>query len=240
MFKKVLSALFFLGAILMLIGAIANGTLFTDRGSAAATYGFFLGLMIPIILYVLSGIFLFTFDSATKLNYIDGFKKRSKQCSKLLFFIAAYVILIFFASMGIDKFYDDNIVFIFIVIIVENLPYFIPMTIFLIMLLMYALPHWTSKKYFLGNEAVLDEYLSVNETFYTFSDDNYVLASKKALFFPELFCVVPFSEISSISLTKQLWEQDVYFHLTNGKKFYIVTKHYDHIMEAMNACNQIQ
>lgn len=68
MVKKVLGSLFFLGALLLLIGAIANGTLFSDRGSVAATYGFFLGTIIPIILYILSGIFLFTFDSATKLT----------------------------------------------------------------------------------------------------------------------------------------------------------------------------
>ena len=50
-----------------------------------------------------------------------------------------------------------------------------------------------------------------------------------------LFCVVPFHQISSVQLKKELWEQDVYFHLTNGKKFYIVTKHYAPISEAIAA-----
>lgn len=205
----------------MLIGTIANGTLFSDRDSVAATYGFFLGTIIPIILYVLSGIFLFTFDSAMKSNYIDGFKKRSKQCSKLIFFIVAYVLLIFFASMGIDTFYEDNFVFVFILIIVNNLPYFVPMAIFLVMLLMYAVPHWRSKKYFVVNETSLEEYISVDETFYTFSDDNYVLASKKVLFFPELFCVVTFSEISSISLTKQFWSR-TYISISRMERSFIL------------------
>ena len=145
------------------------------------------------MLYVLSGVFLFVFDGATKLNYIDGFKKRSQQCSYIIIFIVVYgflTIMTFLSSMRINALYCDSLAQLLITFFVTILPYFVPLMIFVLMLSMYALPHWASKKHFLNSEASLYEYLSVNETFYTFSDDNYVLASAKALFFPELLCVV--------------------------------------------------
>lgn len=235
MVKKAFGGLFFAGALFLLIGAISNGTLFSDKGSAAATYGTFLGTIIPVVLYVFSGIFLFTFDDAAKMSYIDGFKKRSKQSSKFVVFIAAYGVLLLFAAIGAGAAGAGYGVLGYIM---AFLPYLIPLLVFVVFMQMYAQPHQASAKHFLNSDAALNYYLSNFETFYTYSSDGYVLASNKALFFPELFCVIPFDQISSITLTKQLWEQDVYFYLSNGKKFYIVTKHYDRIMEAMNANNR--
>ncbi len=235
MVKKIFGGLFFAVAALALIGITASETVFADRGSAAEMFGFALGVLIPVVLYVLSGLFLFMFDRATKLNYVEGFKKRSKQCSQIVVFLVAYGVLMLFSAIGAGASGADNFVMSFLV---GCLPYFIPLMVFAVLLSMYALPHWASKKHALNNDAALNEYLSLNETFYTYSSDNFVLASNKALFFPQLLCAVPFHQIAAINLTKQLWEQDVYFTLTNGKKFYIATKQYDRIVEAFNANTQ--
>lgn len=152
MAQKILGALFFIGALLILVGDIANGTLFSDQGSEASTYGIFLGTLIPIVIYVFSGFFLFTFDNATKLSYIDGFKKRSKQSSKFIIFIVAYTILMIFATIGVSKSYTDSFTLSFIKAII---PYIIPLTIFVALLQMYAFPHNASKKNFINNDAAL-------------------------------------------------------------------------------------
>jgi uncharacterized membrane protein HdeD (DUF308 family) len=234
--KKILGILFFVGALLILVGSIANGSLFSDQGSAAATYGNFLGTIIPIIIYVLCGIFLLTFDNPTKLNYIDGFKKRSKQSSKFIPLMIAYGVLMLFSAMGVGASDTDNYILSYLIAIV---PYVIPLCIFVSFYQIYALTHNASKKYFVNSDSALNEYLSTNETFYAWSDDNFVLASNKVLYFPQLFCVIPFNQISSIKFYKELWEQGTYINLTNGKKIYIATKHFDRIQEAVNAANQV-
>lgn len=237
MVKKVLGGLFFVGALLMLIGSIANGTLFSDQGSAAATYGNFIGTILPIVVYVLSGFFLFTFDNPTKLNYIDGFKKRSKQSFVFIPLIVVYNIFILFCALGVGLSGTDNYILSYIIAIV---PYIVPLFIFAYFFPMYALTHNASKKYFINSDTMLNEYLSTNETFYTWSDDNFVLASNKVLYFPKLFCAIPFNQISSLKLYKQLGEQGVYINLVNGKKIYIATKHFERIQEAINANQQTQ
>lgn len=237
MIKKVLGGLFFICALLILIGSIANGTLFSDQGSAAATYGKSIGTLIPIIVYVLSGIFLITLDNPTKLNYIEGFKKRSKQSSKFIIFIVVYVLFILISTIGVVASNAENYVLAYIITVT---PYIIPMCIFVYYYQMYALAHNASKKYFINSDGDLNEYLSTNETFYAWSEDYFVLASNKALFFPKLFCVIPFNQISSIKYHKELWEQGIYFNLSNGKKIYIATKHFDRIQEAINTANQVQ
>ena len=237
MVKKVLGGLFFFGALLILVGAIVNGSLFSDQGSAAATYGNFLGTMIPVVTYVLSGIFLLAFDKPTKLNYIEGFKKRSKQSSKFVPFMIAYVVFMLFSAIGLGASGADNYTLSYIVAII---PYIIPLWIFVSFYQMYALTHNASKKYFMNSDSALNEYLSANETFYAWSEDNFVLASSKVLYFPSLFCAVPFNQISSIKFHKELWEQGVHINLSNGKKIYIATKHFERIQEAINAYSTIQ
>ena len=235
--KKILGSLFFVGAFLMLIGAIVSGTLFSDQGSVAATYGNFLGTIIPIVVYVLSGLFLLTFDNPTKLNYIDGFKKRTKQSSKFILFIIAYGILMLFSFIGVVASGTDSYLLSYLVAVIF---YVIPLCVFVSFYQMYALTHNASKKYFINSESAMNEYLSVNETFYAWTEDNSVLASNKILYFPKLFCAVPFNQIASLKHHRQLVEQGVYINLVNGENIYVVTKHFERIQEAVNANRQTQ
>ena len=235
MVKKIYGGLFFVGALLILVGAAFNGTLFSDQGSAAATYGSFIGTMLPVVAYVLSGIFLLTFDAPTKLNYIDGFKKRSKQASKFVPFIMAYSFFMLLAAIGVGASGTDNYVLSFIIAVI---PYIIPLFIFVSYYQIYALTHNASKKYFANSDGALQTYLSANETFYAWSEDFFVLASDKVLYFPQLFCVIPFNQVASLKEYKQLGEKGVYINLVNGKKIYIATRHFARIQDAVNAANQ--
>lgn len=233
MIRKILGGLLILEAALIIIGSIVNGSFMSDQGSAAATYGTFVGTMLPVIVNVFGGIFLFGFDKVYKQNYIDGFNARKKQCTKVILFVAFYAFAVILTGMGAGASGADNY---FLAFIVTALPYFVPLMIFALMIGMYAVPYWACKKNFKLDDALLNEYISVNETFYTYSEDNSVLASNKVLFFPKTFCIVPFEQIASTKFYNAI-EQDIIFTLTNGKKVEIVAnkKQYDSVVAAIEA-----
>lgn len=234
MVRKILGGLHFVAAALTLIGSIANGSFMSDRGPAAATYGAFVGTMLPIIVYVLTGIFLMKFDGVYKKTYIEGFRNRKKQCSKILVFIVIYFVFMFFAAIGAGTSGTDNFLLTFVVSV---LPYFVPMMIFAMMLGFYATPYWACRKNFDLDDAMLNEYFSVDEIFHTYSEDNSIIASKKVLFFPKTFCTIPFKQIASTQFQNLGVEHDVIFNLTNGKKIVLVAgkKQYENIVSAIAA-----
>lgn len=237
--KKVLGILFIVFAVLAVVGAVANGSLFSDRGSGAETFGAFLGTLIPVVLFVFSGIFLISFDKVYKLSYIEGVKARKKQCNTIIAFLVIYIVLLVFVGMaaGAKAVYSEynGIIEMIFGYVVQTLPYFVPLVVFGVMYSMYVLSFSACRKNFKYDDAMLNEYLSYNEVFYTYSKNNSVLASNKALFFPKLFCVIPFAYIADIKQTNIIIEQDVYFTLTNGKKIALVTREYNSIMAAVNA-----
>ena len=237
MVKKILGGFLFIIAALILIGAIANGSFMSDRGSAASTYGAFVGTMLPIVVNVIAGIFLFRFDGVYKKNYVEGFKARKKQCSKIVAFIVVYAVFMLFAGIGAGMSGTDNYLLSYIV---SALPYFVSMMIFAMMLGIYATPFWACQKNFKLDDALLNEYLSVNETFYSYSEDNTVIASNKVIFFPRTFCAMPFAQIDNVKFKNIGVEQDVVFKLKNGKKIEIVAnkRKYDNIISALTAHNQ--
>ena len=228
--KKIIGILMLIIAILSLIGSIANGSLFEDRGSAAATYGGFIGTLLPILLYVISGIFLIVFDSAAKSGASKGFNKRKAQCSGIivLFVLWSLLAILVIFSASINSGATGNFLSFLMII-----PYLFPVLTFDAML-QYALPYLSCRKHFYSDSTGYEQYLNAG-TLVSYSADKKVLANSKALIFPELFCAVPFDSIASVKLSKQLWEQDVYFNLTNGKKFCIISKKYNEIMAAINA-----
>lgn len=235
MTKKVFGYFFFALAVLALLGAMANGTLFSDQGSAPETFGKTLGILIPVALYIFSGIFMLNFEKVLQVDYLTGFRKRKGQNAKILLFTVVYGILTFFVTISAASCPWEDVLMRMLIMVP---PYLIPFMIFLSFYLVYAYSYGASKKYFLNYAGAEQEYLSQNEQFNSYCADHFVLANRKALFFPKLFCVIPLHAIQSVQLKKQLWEQDVYFHLTNGKKFYVVTKHYDAIMQAIQANKQ--
>lgn len=234
MIRKILGGLLWAVAALILIGSIANGSFMSDRGSAAATYGAFVGTMLPIITNIFAGLFLMTFDNVYKKSYVEGFKARKKQCSKIVLFLAIYAMFMFFAGIGAGASGADNFI---LALIVAVLPYFVPMMIFAFMLSYFAIPYWNCNKNFKFNEGVLNEYLSVNESFKSYAEDNSVLANNKVLFLPKTFCIFPLEQIASTKFTNIIVEQDVFINLTNGKKIEIVAgkKKYDSIVVAIEA-----
>ena len=236
MVKKIIGGLFVLVAILILVGSIANGSFMNDRGSAAATYGAFLGTLISIVFFTLSGIFLFFFDRIYNLSYLDGFKARKKQCIKIILFVISFAVLGFFAGIGSGSSGSDNS---WISLILYLLPFFVPMMVFALMISLYVIPYFACKKHFKLDEALLNEYLSNKEAFRPYTENASVLASDAVLFFPKNFCIIPFEQIASIKFYNSL-EQDVIFSLKNGKKIEIVAgkKVYDAIATAIEDHNK--
>ena len=101
----------------------------------------------------------------------------------------------------------------------------------------YNRSHNFSKKYFVNSDAALQQYLSANVTFYNAAADGSVYYSNEALFFPKLLCVIPFNQIESTRLSKVLWEQNVEFKCTNGKKLLITNNNYDAIQQIIATHN---
>ena len=233
MIKKILGGLFFVAAILILIGSIANGSFMGDHGSVAATYGAFVGTMLPIIVNVCAGIFLIRFDRVYKMTYIEGFKVRKKQCSIIILFFILYDIGMIIAVGNAVYSYLSGLILV-------ALLYFAPVIIFMVMLGVYATPYWACRKNFKLDDSMLNDYFYFNATFYTYSEDNSVLASDKVLFFPKTFCIMPFSQIASAEFKNSGIEQDVIFKLVNGKKIEMVAgkKRYEEIASAIAAHEQ--
>lgn len=229
MFKKILGVIFFVLAGLSLIGTIPN---IPVGASGPVLFGWILGSIIPIVLFVLSGIFMFRFDGAKKKNYIDGLKMRGKQCRKILTFFIIYMLLFFVTCLSAVRSFvlSDNFILLCVIAVI---PYVIPMVIFTFMLTTYAIPYWSCKNKVKYTDEMLNRYLSTSESFYSYSEDNSVIASDKVIFLHSIFCVIPFDMIDSIKLLKALWEQDVEFKLKNGKKVVVVSRRFNDIKTAI-------
>lgn len=236
MAKKIIGALFLVFAVIIVVSSIANGSLFADHGSAPATYGAFLGILLPVIANIASGILFLTFDNVLNKPIIEGFKTRGKQAAALTVFAIVYVFLSVAAYLSILASFPETF-FEYLVILA---PFLVPLTIFFVYILSYARPYWVCKKQFLNNENAKAYYLSDSAGYTAKTADGYVCANDAALFFPTLCCVVPFEHIASVELKTQLIEKDIYFNLKNGKKFYIVSNHFDTIQKLVAEKTQVQ
>lgn len=234
MTKKILGILFFIECALITTILIANNSFMMEQSSVAATYGNFIGTMLPIILTLLSGIFLFRFDKVYKQPYINGFYIRKKQCSKIILFIVFYAIMY---CVGVAKAATSNSFF--LPFIITSLMYVVPLAIFAVILGAYAVPYWKCQKNFKFNSTVLNKYISADEIFRPCSEDSYVLLNNKVLFFPKTFCIIPLDRIADIKFYNFI-EQDIIFTLTNGKKIEIPVKQkqYNSIAAALKANEQ--
>ncbi len=85
MVRKILGGFLFVLATLVLIGSISNGSFMSDRGSSAATYGAFVGTMLPIVANVLAGIFLIRFDDVCKKRTLKDLKREKSNVLKLFY-----------------------------------------------------------------------------------------------------------------------------------------------------------
>ncbi len=234
MVKKIIGCLFFVAAALALVGAAVNGTF--SQGSTPAALGAVVGTLIPVVAYVIGGILLLTFDNITKKAYIDGYQAREKQCSKISTLLVVFTIMLFLAGFGVGLSGFDNI---FQKFLIAAYPYFIPLIVFAVIYAIYVIPYRTCQKNCNLDDAALNNYLSPDAVFYTYAEDNSVLASDKILFFPQTFCVIPFDQIVSTKFYNKI-EQDIIFTLTNGKKVEIVAgkKKYDSVLAAIEAHKQ--
>ena len=237
MFKKVCGALFFVASGLFLIGAISSDTFTKDYPSDEAMYGAIFAIVLVVVAYALSGLFMLTFDKAREKSYIEGFKTRKKQCKIVVAFVAFYFIMFIMMTMGAALSLTEN--YLLIWALSALLPFGIPFIFFSTMLSVYAIPFWSCNKTFGLDDAALSQYLSSSETFYRYSKDNFVLASNKILFFPSRFLVFPLENIASTKLVKVLAiEKDAYIYPINGKKVSVVLAREDQYSAIENAIKE--
>lgn len=230
MVRKIYGGLLLALSAFLTYSFVNTALLLSDAGYDNA--GYLLGMALPVIAYVFAGIFLITFDSVYKKSYVEGFKVRRKQCPKIVLFTVVFIV---FAILG-GKNMMDSIVS----LIVWVLIYFVPAMFFAAMFGYFAIPYWNCNKKFSYIENALNTYLTPEEAFESYSEDNFVLASSKVLLFPKTFCVVPLDQIASVEFVNIFVEKDVYFRLTNGKKIEIVAdqKKYESIKAAIEAKRQ--
>lgn len=207
--RKILSILFFVVAALLVIGAVANGTLMSN----------FLANLLVTVLYALAGLFLLRFDDVYQKSRVEGYKLRARQCTFILAFVVAFLILMLLAAIGAGASGGDNFLVGFLL---AALPFYVPMVIFLGFMAIYVIPYKNCRKCIPMDEEQLNAHFAGRGAFTALTDDGSVLASNEALFFPRLFCLVPFGQIASVKLYNFI-EQDVIFTLTNGRKLVLVS-----------------
>ena len=230
MIRKIYGVLLLVFAAFLTYSVVYTALLMNDVGYDNP--GYLLGMGLPVVAYLFSGIFLIRFDSVYKKSYVEGFKARRKQCTLIVVYIVVFFV---FAFLGGKSMFDS----IFNLILWAVL-YFVPGMFFAIMLAFYAVPYWNCNKKFSYIENALNTYLTPEEAFKSYSEDNFVLANSKVLFLPKIFCVIPLDQIASVKFVNIIVEKDVYFHLTNGKKIEIVAdqKKYESIKAAFEANRQ--
>ena len=236
MLRKILGILFLVAAALVLIGSIATGSLLGDRGSAAATYGAFTGTMLAVVLYVLAGVFLLRFDSVYQKSHVEGYKIRARQCTFILLFVFAFLILMLMAGIVTGLSAPENFLLSYLL---AALPYFVPLVVFAMFTAVYVIPFQNCRKRIPMDDAALQAHFTDANAFTALTDDGSVLASNGALFFPRIFCLVPFAQISSVKFYNAI-EQDVIFTLTSGKKLELVSskKQFEAVQAAIEARKQ--
>lgn len=230
MIRKIYGVLLLVLAAFLTYSVVNTALLMNDAGYFNP--GYLLGMALPVIAYLFSGIFLIGFDSVYKKTYVEGFKARRKQCTMIVLYMVVFVLL---AILGGKNMMDS-----IFNLIVWALLYFAPAMFFAFMFGFYAVPYWNCNKKFSYIENALNTYLTPEEAFKSYSEDNFVLASSKILYFPKTFCVVPLDQIASVEFVNIFVEKDVYFRLTNGKKIEIVAdqKKYESIKAAIEAKRQ--
>lgn len=204
MFKKIVGVLFVIAAIYSLYSSIKSGSIVTLRA---------VGIIIPIILYTLSGVFLFFFDNIHKLSYAEGYAKRKKQNILIIIFTVSFILLTALAGAATVITTKVGRLLAFVVMV---LPYAIPLLIFAAFLGAYVVPFNSCKKQFGDARDILSE-----EEFKEYCPKGKVLSGEKHLFFPRSYCVIPINAIASVKHTNAI-EQDIIFTLKNKKKIEIV------------------
>ena len=229
MFKKIVGAFFFVMALIALIGVLAGGVV--DSIPAV------MGAMLPIGMYIFSGIFFFTFDGVYSQPYVKGFQTRGKQNTMIVISMVVYFLFFLITCVSVAAAGGDNYL---LDVVTKCWAYFVPFMIFATCFSLYVVPYMSCKKNVLNTPAAVEGYLSANQQYYSFSQTNKVLANEYALFLPRAFCVIPYQQLQTVKHVKQLGEEVVYFYLTNGKKISISTRQYQDIAKALQAYQQFR
>lgn len=236
MIKKIFAVIFFVAAVPALIGLFVNTVGIFSLGLYSKALGYLIGGLIGPVLYILSGFFLLFFDRAYKKTYVEGFKLRIKQNVKIILFTVIYGVLTLGSGLVSGLNAKGSLLETWLGWLVTALPYLIPVAVFSAMLGMYVIPFNASRKRFVYNDDMINEYLSGKEELRCYSDDHSVLANEKVIFMPKLFVVIPMEQIASVKFVNMGIEQDVVFEQPDGQKLEVVAgkKKYEAILRAID------
>lgn len=84
------------------------------------------------------------------------------------------------------------------------------------------------------SDKTIQKYFSDENSFRSYSPNNFVLANESALLFPKIFCLIPIEQIKEV----QASVFGTRFHFYNGKKITLVTTQHDNIVKAINENKQ--
>ena len=220
MIKRILGALIGAAGLMSIFGSIINGSFAKGLAGGPAATGYLVGLLLPIVLFLIGSFILLTFDSIKKKTFYEGFEIRKKQiaCSNVLFifFSALYIIAL------IGLFLVSSSYFTLIL-------YLVPFMAFLGIFCLYSLPFNFFKKHINNYDSIVKDSHSNPDELVPASTDNSILTNGKALIFTDLFCVVPFDQVESIEKFKNSIEEDLVIKLVNGKKIAIYSKQFDSV-----------
>lgn len=225
MIKKIMGVLLALHGVLMLL----------NLSSYVA--------LVLIVPYVLSGIFLITFDGILKNDYINAFRKRKIQnkisvvLGVIYFSLAAYVLWKVFAMILYSALEGDLLGSLFIFVVAVE--YIIPAITFIFMVGVYDKPFSECEKHIYNNKRKMEETFSELTDLTDYSGNGTVLANEKVIFFPKHLSVIPKEKIASVKKVR-FFMRGVRFYLTNAGKVTVITKEYESIMAAMKDKKQEQ
>ena len=189
-------------------------------------------------LMAVTGVFLLVFDNVYNKNYVDGFKSRNTQRTIIIILTVIWIIyfislmLGFFAMIdrGAYRLVPGGFAILSLSLIIPIIPGFIIFRL----IDKYSNPYNICKTYYLNTDEAINYYLS-GKQFTPYSDNAFVVATNEAIFFPELFCLIPIDQIKTVENKKSIDGSKVQINLANGKKIVIYTKQYEDIMKAISS-----
>ncbi|MBQ9766253.1 MAG: hypothetical protein IJW18_08655 [Lachnospiraceae bacterium] len=217
--KKVLGILFFLIAVLWLVGA-ATGVI-RDDYPLVQWFGIFVT--------VGAGVFFFVLDRSDRVSPAKAYKMRSKLVVWYWVFFGSYVLLLavsyaygFLKAMSMYAASDAEKL---LTKVIYAGPAFLLFVIFTAMIETYVIA-FISAKSSLAGQNIMD-YLD-NGTFYPVGNSKLIFASDRALLFKKSMVVIPFANIAEVNNKRVLgMEQYIEIKLTNGNKIRLYSKEFN-------------
>lgn len=233
--RKVFGVILCVIGAMALFGAVLNSAWYIGYGDGAALFGYITGQLLALAGFFGGGIFCCLFDRIYKRDYVTGFRMRKKQNVWIItFFMYFGIIAVICFLAGMNKVVAFSYWEAFLLSVLATLVYWIPWIGFVALLTSYTVSFYSCRKNSGYTDGMLEHILANPYQFHPICTDQSVLASETVLFFPKLFCVIPFERIESVKNVNVIISKSIIIKFTNGKRVEIDSKHYDAIVAAVD------